>query len=135
MFLDDVEHHMVYEYSIIWDGEEITINKNKMEEMGISVRSSYTFDMNDIYQEETEGKGALFGLESLSPLIYYYRLFGGWANYKIEGFSLTQFSVSKKTEKEKGKPVLYLEIRVDPKNPQVNPPFSTSPEKNLPPEK
>jgi hypothetical protein len=63
------------------------------------------------------------------------RLIGYWANYKIEEFSVTQFSVSKKTEEEKGRPVLYLELRVDPKNPKVNPPFSTSPEKNLPPEK
>ena len=130
-FLDKVQGHMVYEYSIIWDGEEITINKNKMEEMGISVIGSYTFDMGDVYPEETGKKGAYFSLKSPN-LPNYARLIGDWANYKIEGFSITQFSVSKKIEEEKGKPVLYLELRVNPKD---NPPFSTSTEKNLPPEK
>jgi hypothetical protein len=135
-FLSKVYNTMVYMYSIEWSGkEEITINKNKLEEKGISVESTYTFDMKDLYSEET-GKGAIFDLKSSSPLIYYMRIAGGWVNYETEGFSVTQFSVSKKTEKEKGKPVLYLEIRVDPKDPKVNPPFSiTSTEKNLPPEK
>jgi hypothetical protein len=58
-FLDKAQGHMVYEYSIIWDGEEITINKNKMEEMGISVIGSYTFDMGDVYPEETEKKALI----------------------------------------------------------------------------
>jgi hypothetical protein len=135
-FLDEVKNHMVYMYSIEWSGkEEITINKDKLEEMGISVGSTYTFDMKHLYPEET-GKGAIFHLKSSSPLIYYMRIAGGWVNYKTEELLIKEFSVSKKTEEKKEKPVLYLEIRVDPKNPKVNPPFSTtSPEKNLPPEK
>ena len=90
---------MVYEYSIIWDGEEITINKNKMEEMWILVIGSYTFDMEDVYPEET-GEGAYFGLKSPN-LPNYARIIGDWVNYKIEGFSVTQFSVSKKPKKKK----------------------------------
>ncbi len=137
-FLDEARGHMVYEYSIKWIGkEEITINKNEMEEIGISVIGSYTFDVKDVYSEKT-GKGAYFSLKSSNPLIYYMRLFGFWPriNYEIEGLSIKEFSVTKKTEEKEGKPVLQLEIRVDPKNPKVNPPFSTtSPEKNFPPEK
>jgi hypothetical protein len=54
---------------------------------------------------------------------------------KLKDFQLKNFQFLKKNTEE-GRPVLYLEVRVDPKNPRVNPPFSTtSPEKNLPPEK
>jgi hypothetical protein len=129
--LDEVENHMVYKYSIIWDGKEtITINKNEMEKRGISVKSVYTILIEDVYSGET-GKGVVFSFKSSNPLIYYMRLIGYWPDYKTD-----EFSVFQETEKEKGRPVLYLEIRVDPKNPKVNPPFSTtSPEKNLPPEK
>jgi hypothetical protein len=133
--LDEVEGHMVYKYSIIWDGEEtITINKNEMEERGIPVKSVYTIRIEDVYPGEN-GKGAVFSLKSSSPLIYYMRLIGYWPNYKTDEFSVTQFSVSKQTEKEKGRPVLYLELRVDPNNPEVNPPFITSTEKKSLPEK
>jgi hypothetical protein len=99
-----------------------------MEEMGISVIGSFTFDVGDVYPEETGKKGAYFSLKSPN-LPNYARLIGYWANYKIEEFSVTQFSVSKKIEKEKRKPVFTLEVRVNPKD---NPPFSTSTEKIFP---
>jgi hypothetical protein len=136
-FLDEVENHMVYMYSIEWSGkEEITINKDKLEEMGILVESTYTFDMKHLYPEES-GKGIVFYFKSLSPLIHSISIAGYWIeDYKGDEFSIEGFSVTKKTEEKKGRPVLYLELKVDPKNPKVNPPFSTtSTEKNLPPEK
>jgi hypothetical protein len=133
VFLDEVNNEMVYKYSIEWSGKEkIKINKNKLEEMGISVTDAHIFSMEYAYPPGKTGKGAYFYLESSSPLIYFMRIIGYWANYEIEGLSVKEFSVSKKNTEE-GRPVLYLEVRVDPKNPRVNPPFSTtSPEKNLP---
>jgi hypothetical protein len=116
-----VEGYMVYRYSIIWEGDRITINKNKM---GGLVEDAYRYEMKDVYQGES-GIGIVFHLKPLSPLIHSIRISGHWIeNYKGDEFSVEGFSVTKKTEKEKGKPVLYLELRVDP---NINPPFSTSP--------
>ncbi len=116
-----VEGYMVYRYSIIWEGDRITINKNKM---GGLVEDAYSYEMKDVYPGES-GIGIVFHLKPLSPLIHSIRIAGHWVeNYKGDEFSVEGFSVTKKTEEEKGKPVLYLELRVDP---NINPPFSTSP--------
>jgi hypothetical protein len=115
--------------SDIWSGEKIIINKNEMEKMGTSVKNTYIFDMGYVYSEETGKKAAVFTLEPLSPLIYGIRIIGYWANYNIDEFSVTQFSVTKETEEEKEKPALFLELEVDPNKPEANPPFITSQEK------
>jgi hypothetical protein len=117
-----VEGYMVYRYSIIWDGDRITINKEKM---GNLVENEYGFYVKDVYPEES-GMGVVFRLKPLSPLIRSIRIAGYWVE-NVEDFSV--ISVNKETEKQKEKPVLILEIRVDPNNPEANPPFSTSPEK------
>jgi len=101
VFLDEVNNEMVYKYSIEWSGKEkITINKNKLEEMGISVTDAHIFSMEYAYPPGKTGKGAYFYLESSSPLIYFMRIIGYWANYEIEGLSVKEFSVSKKTQKK-----------------------------------
>jgi hypothetical protein len=122
-----VEGYMVYIYSIIWDGDRITINKEKMRNL---VKLDYFIEMKEVYSGES-GRGVVYHLKPLSPLIHSIRIVGHWVdNYKGDEFSpIEEFSVTKKTEEEKGKPVLYLELRVDPKNPKANPPFSTSTEK------
>jgi hypothetical protein len=103
--------------------------------LGNLFKEAYRFDMKYVYPGES-GKGIAFYFKSLSPLIHSISIAGYWIeDYKGDEFSIEGFSVTKKTEEEKGRPVLYLELKVDPKNPKVNPPFSTSPEKNLPPEK
>ena len=122
-----VEGYMVYIYSIIWDGDRITINKEKMRDL---VKLDYFIEMKEVYSGES-GRGVVYHLKPLSPLIHSIRIVGHWVdNYKGDEFSpIEEFSVTKKTEEEKGKPVLILELKVDPNNPEANPPFSTSTEK------
>jgi hypothetical protein len=121
-----VEGYMFYRYSIIWEGDRITINKNKI---GVLVEDAYRYEMKNVYQGKS-GVGIVFHLKLLSTLIHSIRIAGHWIeNYKDDEFLVEGFSVTKKTEKEKGKPVLYLVLRVDPKNPKANPPFCTSTEK------
>jgi len=130
----DPQGYIDYLYSIIWKGrEKIEINKK---ELGNLFKEAYRFDMKYVYPGES-GKGIVFYFKSLSPLIHSISIAGYWIeDYKGDEFSIEGFSVTKKTEEKKGRPVLYLELKVDPKNPKVNPPFSTtSTEKNLPPEK
>jgi hypothetical protein len=89
-------------------------------EMGDLVEDAYGFYVQDVYPGES-GMGVVFHLKPLSPLIRSIRIAGDWVeNYKIEGFSNRQFSVNKETERQKGKPVLILELIVDP---NINPPL------------
>jgi hypothetical protein len=117
-----VEGGMLYIYSIIWEGDRIKINKK---EMGDLVENAYDFYVKDVYPGES-GMGVVFHLKPLSPLIRSIRIAGYWVeNYKVKEFSVEEFSVNKETERQKGKPVLILELIVDP---NINP-FNVSPEK------
>jgi hypothetical protein len=58
--------------------------------------------MKDVYPGET-GKGVIFHLKPLSPLIYSIRIAGYWVeNYEMRDFQLQNFQFLKKP-KQKGK--------------------------------
>jgi hypothetical protein len=116
-----VKGGMIYIYSIIWEGDRITINKEKM---GNLVEDAYGFYVKDVYPGES-GMGVIFHLKPLSPLIHSIIIAGYWVeNYEI-WLKNREFSVNKETEGQKGKPVLILELIVDP---NIHP-FNVSPEK------